>query len=151
MTRRYVDALLRHQERSMIIGGLWVITGFAQVAVPVNKGSRRRTSYTFAKKVDIFVNAVTSFSEKPLKLIFYMGLLIFLLALAAAAYLVIRRVFFGVLLAGWPSLVVSVWLLGGLTLFSLGVIGIYLQKVFIETKQRPYTIVRAVHRGGAGA
>ena len=151
MTRRYVDALLQHQERSMFIGGLWVITGFAQVGLTVAKGSRQRTSYTFAKKVDIFVNAVTSFSEKPLKLIFYMGLLIFLLALLAAFYLVVRRVFFGVLLAGWPSLVVSVWLLGGLTLFSLGVIGIYLQKVFIETKQRPYTIVRAVHRGGGAA
>jgi putative glycosyltransferase len=91
---------------------------------------------------------VTSFSDRPLTLIFYFGLVIFLLASLAAGVLVVRRVFFGVLLAGWPSLMVSVWLLGGLTLFSLGVLGIYLQKVFIETKQRPYTIVRAVYRGG---
>jgi len=53
--------------------------------------------------------------------------------------------FFGVLLAGWPSLIVSVWLLGGLTLLSLGVIGMYVSKVFIETKQRPYTIVRETY------
>lgn len=148
MSRRYVDALLQHRERSMIIGGLWVITGFAQVALPVKKGSRGKSSYTLAARVDVFVNAVTSFSDRPLKLIFYLGLGIFLMALAAASVLVVRRVFFGVLLAGWPSLMVSVWLLGGLTLFCLGVIGIYLQKVFIETKQRPYTIVRAVHRRG---
>ena len=60
-------------------------------------------------------------------------------------YLVIRRIFFGILLPGWPSLIVSVWLLGGLILACLGIIGIYLSKIFIETKQRPYTIVRSVH------
>lgn len=147
MTRRYVDALLAHRERSINIGGLWVVTGFSQVAVPIHKAARGLTSYTFARRVDVFVNAVTSFSDKPLRLIFYLGMAIFLFALVAALVLVVRRVFLGVLLAGWPSLMVSVWLLGGLTLFSLGVIGIYLQKVFLETKQRPYTIVRAVHGG----
>jgi putative glycosyltransferase len=149
MSRRYVDALLAHRERAMIIAGLWVITGFAQVAVPIKKASRGGSSYTLARKVDVFVNAVTSFSDKPLRLIFYLGLVIFLLALLAALYLVVRRVFFGVLLAGWPSLMVSLWLLGGLTLFCIGVIGIYLQKVFLETKQRPYAIVRAVYGSGA--
>jgi len=149
MTRRYVDALLAHRERAMVIGGLWVVTGFSQVGVPIRKVARGLTSYTFAKRVDVFVNAVTSFSDKPLRLIFYLGMAIFLFALVAALVLVVRRVFLGVLLAGWPSLMVSVWLLGGLTLFSVGVIGIYLQKVFLETKQRPYTIVRAVHGGNA--
>ena len=73
------------------------------------------------------------------------GVAIGALAGVAAVYLVIRRVFFGVLLPGWPSLIVSVWLLGGLILACLGIIGIYLSKIFIETKQRPYTIVRSVH------
>jgi putative glycosyltransferase len=145
MTRRYVKALVAHQERAMVIGGLWVITGFAQVALPITKGRRDGSSYTIARRVDVLVNAVTSFSDKPLKLIFYMGMGIFALALAAATYVVVRRVLFGVLLAGWASLMISVWLLGGLTLFSIGILGIYLQKVFIETKQRPYTIVREVH------
>ena len=149
MTRRYVDALLAHRERAMVIGGLWVVTGFAQVGVPIRKVARGLTSYTFAHRVDVFVNAVTSFSDKPLRLIFYLGMGLFLFALLAAVVLVVRRVFLGVLLAGWPSLMVSVWLLGGLTLFSLGVIGIYLQKIFLETKQRPYTIVREVHAGEA--
>ena len=67
------------------------------------------------------------------------------LASVAAVYLVIRRVFFGILLPGWPSLIVSVWLLGGMILACLGIIGIYLSKIFIETKQRPYTIVRNVY------
>lgn len=146
MSRRYVDALLAHRERAMIIGGLWVITGFLQVAEPIRKRSRPGSSYDLAARLNVFVNAVTSFSDRPLLFIFYLGVAILGTSLAAASYLVLRRVFFGVLLAGWPSLMVSVWLLGGLTLFSLGVIGIYLQKIFIETKQRPYTIVRSVHR-----
>ena len=57
----------------------------------------------------------------------------------------VRRLFFGELLSGWPSIMVSIWLLGGLTIFSLGVIGIYLSRMFTETKQRPYTIIREIH------
>ena len=59
-------------------------------------------------------------------------------------YLIVRRVFFGELLQGWPSLIVSVWFLGGLTLLCLGVLGVYLAKVFTEVKQRPYTVIREV-------
>lgn len=145
MTRRYVAALLQHGERETMIAGLWAITGFRQVAVAVTKHSHSSTTYGLAHKVAILVNSITSFSDKPLVFIFYSGVIILLAAVAAAAYLVIRRLFFGVLLAGWPSLIVSVWLLGGLTIFSLGIIGIYLSKVFLETKQRPYTIVRSVY------
>jgi putative glycosyltransferase len=145
MTRRYVRSLLEHREREMVISGLWALTGYAQVALPVEKSSRGTSSYDLRRKIVHFVNAVTSFSDRPLTLIFWMGLGISTFSALAAAYLVIRRVFFGVMLDGWPSLMVSVWLLGGLTLFSIGVIGIYLSKVFLETKQRPYTIVRALY------
>jgi putative glycosyltransferase len=64
---------------------------------------------------------------------------------AMAGYLVVRRVFFSIGVEGWSSVMVSVWFLGGLTIFCLGVIGIYLSKVFIETKQRPYTLVRRIY------
>ena len=78
-------------------------------------------------------------------LIFYLGLCHRRSASLAAVYLVMRRLFFGVALPGWPSLIVSVWMLGGLMLFCLGIIGIYLSRVFIETKQRPYTIVSHIY------
>ena len=145
MTRRYVSALLSHGEREMVIAGLWVLTGFRQVPLAVTKHSRSKTTYSLRRKIAVLVNSVTSFSSRPLVFIFYLGVAIGALAAAAAAYLVIRRVFFGILLPGWPSLIVSVWLLGGLILACLGIIGIYLSKIFIETKQRPYTIVRSVH------
>lgn len=142
MTRRYVDALLEHRERETMIAGLWAITGFSQVPVPIRKHSHSASTYRLGHKMAILVNSLTSFSNRPLVLIFYLGLVIVVLASLAAAYLVIRRLYFGTLLAGWASLIVSVWLLGGLTIFCLGIIGIYLSKVFLETKQRPYTIIR---------
>jgi putative glycosyltransferase len=145
MARDYVSALVAHRERQIVIAGLWALTGFRQVPYPVTKHASASTSYSLAHKAAILANAVTSFSDRPLVFIFYLGLMISGLASVAATVLIVRRLFFGVMLAGWASLIVSVWLLGGLTLFCLGVIGVYLSKVFIETKQRPYTIVRHVY------
>jgi putative glycosyltransferase len=145
MTRRYVASLLEHQEREMVISGLWALTGYEQVPLVIEKRSRRGSSYDLGRKLVHLINAVTSFSDRPLVFIFWMGLLIVIMSAIAASYLVIRRIFFGVLLSGWPSMMVSIWLLGGLTLFSIGVVGIYLSRVFVETKRRPYTIVRAVY------
>jgi putative glycosyltransferase len=145
MTRRYVSALTAHRERAMMIAGLWALTGFHQVPFEITKHVRSETTYGLRRKVAMFVDAITSFSSRPLEFIFYLGIGIWLLASTGAAYLVIRRLFFGVLLPGWPSLVVSVWLLGGLILACLGIIGIYLSKIFVEAKQRPYTIVREVY------
>ena len=145
MTRRYVSALVAHGERETMIDGLWALTGFRQVPLEVTKHARSATTYSFRHKFALLVNSITSFSSKPLEFIFYLGLVIWCVASGAAAYLIARRLFFGELLPGWPSLIVSVWLLGGLILACLGVIGIYLSKIFIETKQRPYTIVRHVY------
>jgi len=145
MTRRYVSALIAHRERETTIAGLWAITGFRQIAYPVVKHVKSPTTYSFAHKVDVLVDAITSFSHRPLILIFYLGVVIGCVASLAAVYLVIRRLFFGIALPGWPSLIVSVWMLGGLMLISIGIIGVYLSRVFIETKQRPYTIVGDIH------
>jgi putative glycosyltransferase len=150
MTRRYVRALVAHRERQFNIGGLWAITGFHQVAVTVDKGARNGTTYSLGRKLLVLVDAVTSFSDRPLVAVFYAGLATSATAAVAATYLIVRRVFFGVLLAGWPSLIVSVWLLGGINLFCIGLIGIYLSKVFIETKQRPYVIVRRLYERECG-
>lgn len=151
MTRRYVESLVGHQERETIIAGLWVLTGYAQIAMPVVKGSRRASSYGLIARATHFVNAVTSFSDRPLVMIFYIGTLICVLASAAAVYLIVRKLFFSVGMAGYPSLIVSIWLLGGLTIFCVGLIGIYLSKVFIETKQRPYAIIREHYQRAAPA
>ena len=141
----YVRALVKHQERELSIAGLWQITGFHQVPMFVNKASKGTSTYTFAHKVANLVDAVTSFSNKPLVFIFYLGAAILAASTLAAGYLIVKRVFFQDFLGGWPSVIVSIWLLGGLTIFCLGLIGIYISKIFVETKQRPYTIVQRIY------
>ena len=145
MRRRYVASLVEHKDREIFLIGLWAITGFKQVSVVVKKHDKGSTTYNLGRRISNLVNAVTSFSNKPLVFIFYLGLAISILSSLSALYLIVRRIFFNVLLAGWPSLIVSVWLLGGLTIFCLGIIGIYLSKIFMETKQRPYTVIRRIY------
>jgi putative glycosyltransferase len=145
MTRRYVNALVQHRDREVCLAGLWVITGFRQVPLPVDKGNRHATSYSPGHRLAVLVNSITSFSNRPLIYIFYLGCLIMLSALVAGGYMIGRAFARGIGVPGWASLIVSVWFLGGVTIFCLGVIGIYLSKVFMETKDRPYTIVRADH------
>lgn len=145
MTRRYVDALLRHEEREVFLAGLWHITGFDQRPRSVNKRSTSETTYTLRRKMALLVNSVTSFSNAPLVGIFYVGLSISLFALGYIAYLVINWLFLAKPLSGWTSVMASIWLLGGMVISFIGVVGIYLSKIFSETKQRPYTIVRQIY------
>jgi putative glycosyltransferase len=145
MTQRYVASLIQHLDRELWGAGLWAITGFKQVPHAVSKHDKGSSTYTLRRKISELVSAITASSSKPLVFIFYLGCAIIVLSSIAALALIIRRIFFGALLAGWASLIVSVWLLGGLILFCLGIIGIYLSKIFMETKRRPYTIIRQVY------
>jgi len=146
MNRKYVLALLQHREREMLLAGLWALTGFTQIPLVVKKHSKGSSTYNVRMKIAQAVNAVTSFSNKPLVFIFYLGCVILFLSIIAALYLFVRKIFFGTLLLGWASLIVSIWMLGGLTIFCLGIIGIYLAKIFIEVKQRPYSIVKDIYQ-----
>jgi putative glycosyltransferase len=143
MTRRYVRALIQHQDREICLAALWVITGFDQRPLEVVKGSRPGTSYSLRARASALVNAVTSFSNRPLIYIFYMGAAVVTMSLLGALVLVIRALTGGIGVAGYASLIISIWFLGGLTLFSVGIVGVYLAKVFTETKNRPYTVIRA--------
>lgn len=143
MTRRFVDALTQFHEREFGIVGLCALTGFSQDAVPVRKASLGRTTYSFGLRLGALVNSITSFSSRPLVLVFELGCAIMVLAMAAGLIIIWRRLVNGIGVPGYASLVVSIWFLGGLMVFSIGLVGIYLAKVFVEVKQRPATIVRA--------
>jgi putative glycosyltransferase len=145
MARRYVDALLCHQEREVFIAGLWHITGFDQRPQVIKKHHTSETTYTFRRKMSLLVNSVTSFSNAPLVSIFYIGVAISLFALAYIVYLVTHWLFLAKPMSGWTSVMASIWLLGGMVISFIGVVGIYLSKIFSETKQRPYTIVRQIY------
>lgn len=147
MTQRYVQALVAHQERELNIGGLSIVTGFGQSRQVVRKHATSPTSYTLARKFDHLVNAVTSFSSLPLVFTFYAGLLISLSAAFFITYLAFRFFFISMPPDGYTSIIASIWLFSGLIIIFLGIQGIYISKVFIEVKQRPYTIIRHVYRG----
>ncbi|WP_405120866.1 glycosyltransferase family 2 protein [Pseudomonas leptonychotis] len=145
LTRRYVDALLCHQEREVFMAGLWYITGFDQHSQTIKKHSTSETTYTFRKKMSLLVNSVTSFSNAPLVSIFYIGVSISLFASIYIFYLVGHWLFLAKPMTGWTSVMASIWLLGGMVISFIGVVGVYLSKIFSETKQRPYTIVRQIY------
>lgn len=145
MTRRYVEALLQHEEREVFMAGLWHITGFVQRAHVLTKHSTSKSTYTLRRKLAMLVNSVTSFSNAPLVGIFYIGIAISLAALCYIGYLVIYWLFLATPMTGWTSLIASIWLLGGMIISFIGIVGIYLSKIFSETKRRPYTIVREIH------
>ena len=145
MTRRYIDALLLHEEREIFMAGLWHITGFDQQPRVIRKHNLSETTYTLRRKMSLLVNSVTSFSNAPLVNIFYIGVSISLFALAYIAYLVANWLFLAEPMSGWTSVMASIWLLGGMVISFIGVVGIYLSKIFSETKRRPYTIVRRIY------
>jgi putative glycosyltransferase len=145
MTRRYVKALVAHQERELNIGGLWITTGFSQSQHIVRKHTSSPTTYTLTRKFSHLVNAVTSFSNLPLVFTFYAGSLISLTAVFFIIYLVFRFFFISTPPDGYTSIIASVWFFSGLIIFFIGLQGIYISKVFSEVKQRPYTIVRNIY------
>lgn len=145
MTRRYVDALLLHRERELVISCLWVITGFEQVAHTVTKTTTSPTTYGLLRRISIAILAITSFSDLPLRLTFYVGSLILAASLGYGSWLAAQRIFWARPPDGWTALMLSVWILGGLIIFFIGVIGLYLARIFVETKNRPYTIIRSTY------
>lgn len=144
MTGQYVVELVRHKEHMTAIGGLWVLTGFSQTGLLFEKDCRSTSSYSLLKRLRALLDSVTSFSERPLYGVFFLGFGIFIMSSIVAIYLLSLKLS-GTVLDGWISVMVSVWGLGGLILLCIGLVGLYISRIFIETKNRPYTIVKRIH------
>ena len=145
MKQQYVRALAQHKDREICLAALYTITGYRQAALQIQKGFKGKTTYSFARRATALVDAISSFSNRPLIFIFYLGLGVVTVSGIAGVALILRVLFFGSFLPGWASLMVSIWFLGGLMIFCTGIVGIYLSRVFSETKDRPYTITRKLH------
>ena len=126
----------------MFLAGLWAITGYEQVSVPVEKADKGISTYSLRMKLSLALTSITAFSNVPLELVFYVGMLVTAVSVSAALVALLAKVFFIDFELGWPSLIISIWFLSGLTFSFLGIIGMYLSKIFMETKDRPYTIIR---------
>ncbi len=145
MTHRYVQAFVAHKERDLFVGGMYELAGFKQQAKVVTKLSHSETTYNLGRKLNLLVNAIVSFSSFPLWLIFWLGILF-----SFGAFIVIIWVVFQWMVGnpqpGWPSIVASIWAVGGLIMASIGTIGIYLKKVIAEIKSQPYTIIKHIYQ-----
>jgi len=147
MTRRYVNALLQHKEQLFMIEILCNLNGFKQIAYPMNKtGYKGVTSYTLARRIRLFIAGITMSSNRPLIFIGYLGAIIVCLAILYTLFIGIQYALGVANPDGWTSLIISTWFLGGLTIFSLGIIATYLSVMFEEVKGRPYSIVAKIHK-----
>jgi len=148
MRKNYVEALLKFSEREVVIAGLFSAAGFKQKAVSINKPGKGKSTHTFSLKLVMLIDSIASFSNRPLVWIFYVGSGITGLAGCYVLTIVVKKIFYGISIIGWTSIIASVWLIGGMVLLSIGVVGLYLSKIFSETKNRPFTIIRKVHKSG---
>ena len=147
MNRAYVDALCDYGEREIFFPAVWVDVGFRQRRIVATKTYDGHSTYTLRKKVVMAVDAITSFSSSPLVYIFYLGLFFSVGAALFIAYLVTRKILGGHVFLGWTSLMAVLFFIGGIIIFSIGVVGIYVSKIFMEVKGRPQTLVRRVYDG----
>lgn len=147
MTRRFVDALLSLGDFNLFLGGMMSWAGFLQLGLPVKKSQREGAStYSLMKRLQLMVNAVSSFSAKPLLWLFNAGVMVTVASFGYAIYLVLRKVMFGDTLLGFTSMMAMMALSLGVLTTGLGLVGIYLGKVFNQVQNRPIYIVKDIHR-----
>jgi putative glycosyltransferase len=145
MTKRYKDVLLKYNEVETLPAGLMTLTGFNQVPFTIEKKYKGSTTYSFSKRIKLAINSITSFSSKPLVLIGLFGFLISFLAFSTIFVVIISNIFYKInYQLGWISMIGSIWLVGGLILISIGVIGIYLAKIFNQVKGRPLYVIKNI-------
>lgn len=140
MSKRAVDALSEYDEVNLFLRGMVPDLGFKHDTVTYERHERfaGKSKYPLKKMISFAVDGITSFSVKPLKIISNAGLIISLLSVLGLLYALISKLFFPeTTVAGWTAIVASIWLLGGIQLFCLGIIGEYIGKIFSEVKHRP--------------
>lgn len=142
MSRRALDALQDFEEVNLFLRGMIPLIGFKSDTVYYERGERfaGESKYPFHKMLHFAFEGITSLSIRPIDLIIRLGLLLSVFGIAILIYALVQH-FLGQTTAGWTSLMASIWVLGGLQLLAIGVIGKYIGKIYLETKHRPRYII----------
>ncbi len=142
MSRRALDGLSEFREVNLFLRGIVPLVGYKHTTVEYERGERfaGESKYPLKKMIAFAFEGITSMSVKPIRMISTFGVLIFLISLVILAYSLVQH-FIGNTVWGWTSLAVSIWAIGGLQLLAIGVIGEYIGKIYLETKERPRFIV----------
>jgi dolichol-phosphate mannosyltransferase len=143
-SRAVIDAVRSMGDRARFFPVMVRWTGFKRTSIPVQHDARGNggSSYTLKKLMKLALDIMLSYSDKPLRLVATAGLVISLIALAMSAFSLYRYLHGDVTVAGYTSLIASMWLLAGIMLFCMGIIGLYVGRVFESVKSRPHFIVR---------
>lgn len=138
MSRRALDMLADYEERNLYLRGLIPQIGLQSTTVDdvISERVAGQSKYTLAKMLSLAVNGITAFSTRPLQMLVNMGVLFLIIAFGIGIY-VIHAMIAGTAVPGWSSLILSIWLVGGFQLIAMGIVGIYIGKIFTEVKRRP--------------
>ena len=145
MSRRAVEGLAQFTEVNLFLRGIVPQIGYKWTTVTYERAERfaGESKYPLKKMLAFAADGITSFSVKPIRLVFTVGVVIFLVSLVMLLYALISKIL-GYAHAGWTSLMGSIWLIGGIQLLGLGVVGEYIGKIYNETKRRPRFIIERV-------
>ena len=148
MSKRALNALAEFREVNLFLRGIVPLIGFKTAIVEYERNERfaGESKYPLKKMLSFAIDGITSFSIKPIRLITSLGFIIFILSLAMLIYSIVIKIT-GHADSGWASIICSIWMIGGIQLLSLGIIGEYIGKIYNETKSRPrYIIEEFVNR-----
>ena len=143
MSRRALDGLAQFPEQNLFLRGMVPLVGYKSDIVYYKRGERfaGESKYPLKKMISFALDGITSTSAAPMRLIFWIGLIWFLLAIVGAIYIIVRHFINGSDVAGWASTMLAIVGFGGANLLALGVIGEYIGKIFLEVKQRPRYLI----------
>lgn len=138
MSQRAVRQLCRFRERNLYLRGMVPLIGYQTACVYYNRDKRfaGESKYPLRKMLNFAIDGITSFSVKPVRMIFWIGCIFILIALCVTAW-TLRAYFYHNTVPGWSSLMISLWFVGGIILVALGIVGEYIGKIYIEVKDRP--------------
>lgn len=144
MSKRALEGLAEFKEVNLFLRGVVPMIGYSFDVVYYERGERfaGESKYPLGKMISFAIEGITSLSIKPIRMITGLGFFVFLVSIAILIYSFVRH-FMGATIVGWTTLMVSLWAIGGLILLSLGVVGEYIGKIYMETKARPRFIVES--------
>lgn len=152
MSKRAVEEFSKYKETNLFLRGMMPLIGYQTDNVYYDRKERAagESKYPLKKMIALAFNGISSFSVKPISLILGLGMFIILISGLMLIYALFSY-FSGHVVAGWTSLIVSVWFLGGLQLLAIGMVGLYIGKIYMEVKQRPrYNIEKILSDGNPG-
>ena len=145
MSKRALEGLAQFKEVNLFLRGIVPMIGYTTGTVEYERGERfaGESKYPLKKMLSFAMEGITSLSTKPIRYITLLGFLVFVVSLLMLVYSIVRWAH-GATVIGWASVICSVWAIGGLILLALGVIGEYIGKIYLETKERPRFLIKEV-------